>query len=345
MISVCIVSGRRGQLLGACLDSLVAQIEPPAFEVLVAADRDPAVGGIVNARFPTARVGLVTGSWMGAARNFLIARARGDLVLFLDDDVVVDRAFLRKLADIAAVHPEAGVFGGPNLTPPGSSRFQVLQGAVLGTTLGSGPVRRRYGRFPEGAANERWFTLCGMAFRHDVVRPFAVDLTCAEENALMADLSRAGVAMHYSPDLFVYHERRPDVWSFLAQVRKYGRGRGQLMRKSPRTMRPSYLLPSALVLMLVVSPVLAVAHSGWLAGVAVYAAVATAGGARAAQTVQRPRAAPAAAALVVGMHVAYGLGVFHGLLRRRRPRATNATWVDIAPVDAGVEVGEVRPQV
>ena len=170
-ISICIVTGRRLALLDACLASIEAQVDPPPYEVLVCSDGDREVADAVTARRPDARVCLVDRALPGAARNLLVDEARGDLLFFVDDDATLEPHALALLVDLADAHPEAGVFGGPNDTPPDSSRFEVVQGAALASILGSGPVRRRYGPHPAGPADERFFILCNLAVRR--ARPWS----------------------------------------------------------------------------------------------------------------------------------------------------------------------------
>lgn len=318
-ISICIVTGRRTRALDACLASLQVQREPPSFEVLVGADRDPGVAEVVRRRFPEARVRIVDGSLPGAARNLIVDHARGDLLLFLDDDVTAESDLLARLADLARAHPEAGVFGGPNDTPIESSRFQIVQGAVLASAVGAGPVRRRYGAHPSGYADERFFILCNLAVRRDVMVPFEHDLVCAEENALLSVMSRSGVAMYYDPELVVYHERRPTLAGFIQQMHKYGRGRGQLLVRRPFTLRPAFLAPTALLAYAGVSPVLVALVGPWaLAPLAAYLAAVTASAVWIGRTLRRWREVPLAALLLVALHGAYGSGVVRGL-RERRP--------------------------
>lgn len=317
-VSVCIVTGRRSVLLDACLASLEKQLDAPAFEVLVISDGDESVAEVVRRHFPDARVALIERSLPGAARNWLIAEAHGDLLLFLDDDVVVEPHLLRHLVALAAQHPEAGVFGGPNETPPGSTRFQTVQGAVLASIVGSGPVRRRYGQHPAGVADERFFTLCNLAVRRSVMVPFPHDLVCAEENGALAELADAGVTMYYDPELVAFHERR-NTWSgFARQMLKYGQGRGQLMVRNPRTVRPAYLAPSALLAYLAVAPLAALCWRVVLAPAALYAAAVLAGAAKVAWTLGDARTAPLAAGLIGTVHVQYGAGVAMGIAGRLR---------------------------
>ena len=89
LVSVCIVTGRRAALLDACLVSLLGQRDAPEFEVLVCSDGDPGVAGTVHRRFPNARVCHVERALPGAARNLLVRRARGDVLLFLVPSLIL----------------------------------------------------------------------------------------------------------------------------------------------------------------------------------------------------------------------------------------------------------------
>lgn len=324
-ISVCIVGSRRDPL-DACLASLLAQEAVPDFELLVSIDRDPAMAAAVRERFPQARVCHGDGLLPGAARNDLVERATGELLLFIDDDVTTHRRLLRNIVELAAEHPEATVFGGPNETPRASSRFQFLQGAVLASLAGSGPVRRRYGSHHEGPADERWFILCNLAVRREAMLRFPEDLVCAEENAVLSTLREGGAEMHYNPKLVVFHERRATPWSFATQMTKYGRGRGELMARTPTTARVAYLAPAALLLYLLSLPVsLALVGLTALVPALLYAAFVLAGSVAIASTLRKVRAAAPAAALTVLLHVCYGAGLLRGLLLRGPPRSRPAS--------------------
>ena len=104
----------------------------------------------MHRRFPAARVCFVERALPGAGRNLLVDEARGDLLLFLDDDVTVEPDLLARLDRLADEHPEAGVFGGPNDSALDSTRFQFVQGAVLASIVGSGPGAPPLRRPPGG---------------------------------------------------------------------------------------------------------------------------------------------------------------------------------------------------
>jgi GT2 family glycosyltransferase len=330
------VSGRRAPLLDACLASLQAQEFPPPFEVLVVSDDDTTVPEIVSSRFSKAPVALIPRTNPASARNVLIARARGEWLLFLDDDVTVEATLLRRLADLATQHPEADVLGGPNHTPKGSTRFEQVQGAVLASIVATGPVRRRYGPHPPGRADERFFTLCNLAIRRSVMVPFVDELICAEENALLTELRRQGVRMHYDPQLLAYHSRRPTTVAFARQMYKYGTGRGQLVRRAPATLRPAHLAPMAVLLYLAAAPFLWLVEPLLLLPGLVYVAAVLTAAAKVARGFRSAKVAPLAAWLTVVVHVCYGAGVLRGLvlnrwLRRRRPPAAVPQWLPPEP--------------
>ncbi len=314
-------------MLHACLESVEAQVDPPAFEVLVVSDGDSDVADAVRQHFPDARIGFVDSALPGAARNLLLERAHGDLLLFLDDDAALRPDALHRLDQLATAHPEADVFGGPNDTPPGGSRFQAVQGAVLASLMGSGPVRRRYGAHPATHADERFFILCNLAVRRSVMVPFATELICAEENAVLAELADSGVVMYYDPELVAYHERRPTLRGFLAQMHKYGRGRGQVIAKRPRDVRPSFVAPSALLAFLVVLPLLlTLLGPVALVPLAGYLAAVGANALWIAGTLRAAWAAPVAAVLTLLLHAWYGAGVVRGALAARNQPDTVLEW-------------------
>lgn len=313
VVSICIATGRRPELLARCLDSLRHQEGHPPFEVLVWSDGDFSVPEVARRHLPEAVVTVVSRSSRRVLRNLAMRQARGNVLLFLDDDVFVETSFLCRLHQLVADHPSVGVFGGPNLTPPHSSDFQFVQGAVMASIVAAGPVRRRYGRHPAKIADERWFTLCNLAVRREVMVDFVEDLRCAEENAVLDQLRRRGVLMYYDPDLVAYHERRPKWPAFAVQMRTYGYGRGQLIRRRPRTTRAAHLAPTFLVAYCVLAAPLCLLSGMFLVPLFVYLLGVAAGAAKVGWSLRRAASIPLAAGLILTLHASYGSGVLLGL--------------------------------
>jgi glycosyltransferase involved in cell wall biosynthesis len=91
-VSVIVTTHYRPTALARCLDSLRRQVDgTPSFEVIVANDAQVPLGAIDGVRVvETGGVGT------GAARNVAAADARGQVLLFLDDDLVAEPDLVRR---------------------------------------------------------------------------------------------------------------------------------------------------------------------------------------------------------------------------------------------------------
>lgn len=121
MISVVIPTYNRLDSLKRVLDALEGQVYPlEKFEVVVVSDGsgDGTHEYLQNAQTPYRLKPLVqTNQGPAAARNYGVAQATGDLILFIDDDVVPDPHLIREHARLHHQHAEDVVVIGPMLTP------------------------------------------------------------------------------------------------------------------------------------------------------------------------------------------------------------------------------------
>jgi hypothetical protein len=333
-LSVCITTRGRPRLLARCLESLLAQEGEPPFELLVCCQGDARAAKIVRAHFPDATIGLVEQAYPGGARNFLIERARGELLVFLDDDVSFGPALMATIRAAALAYPDVTVFGGPNLTPPKSTMFQHVQGAILGSLLATGPVRRRYGQHPACFADERYFTLCNMVVSRREMVDFPTAARCAEENVVLAELEGRGLTMRYDPDIAVFHNRRETWAGFARQINKYGFGRGQAIAEHRGTLQLAHAAPVLLILSLCALPFLAAFWTPWwLGALAAYFLALLGSGVVVALTMKEMRPSQRAHTVVLGaaltaiVHLWYGVGLLGGLVRRLK--APDSQWVEI----------------
>ncbi|MFH2144435.1 MAG: glycosyltransferase, partial [Candidatus Omnitrophota bacterium] len=191
----------------------------------------------------------------GAARNTLIKYACGEVVYFLDDDVLVAKDSFSVLRRNMEKHKDVDIMGGPNLTPPGSGCFQIAQGAVLGSFFGTLWMSKRYNSFGKSIfADERALILCNLAFRRRVFEKnklfFNGSIVCAEENLLLQQLMDAGCKAMHIPELIVYHERRNTYDAFCRQIFIYGKGRAQAIFCRPQVTNMIYVIPSLFVVYL-----------------------------------------------------------------------------------------------
>lgn len=323
--SVVILASRPASL-ARCLESLARADAPKPDEVLVVLNGRDAECAAAAAPFAAAVPGLTVvrdaPRSLGGARNRAAALARGSWLCFLDDDVTVAPDYFSVLEDARRRHPGACALGGPNLTPPGSPVFERCVGFTLGSPLAAGRMRRRYA----GHAADEWtddasLILCNLCLRADALRAagpgFDEELIRNEENLLLQKVFRAGGRALHAPALRVFHERRSTLRAFVRQCFLSGRGRAEMTLKSPRTLRPEHLFPSALAACVLLSPLLPAAR----AAAALYAAAVLA---QAACLTAREREGPAAFWWLVWLtpaaHLGYAAGMASGLSPARRRR-------------------------
>lgn len=237
-LSVIIVSCGRESLLKRAIDSIKAELYPHLdSEILVIENSD-------RSMLP------------GEARNVALSEAQGNWVLFLDDDAYLPSGFGRNLKDRLLRFPDATVMGGPNITPPDSSPFEVAVGLTLSTKVGAFFSSRRYcggsdhDRFALPCGEES-LMLCNLLVRRKFLNStsiqFDAGLVCAEENDLIRRISRAGGKIYFDPALYVFHSRRGSLSELARQVFKYGRGRFQVFLRDRNSLKFAHLVPALCV--------------------------------------------------------------------------------------------------
>lgn len=239
-VSIVILTANRNRLLQKCLHSLALACDQAknvmTFETIILIN-GPSHGTreLIDQEFGHLHYTVLNRDQRlnpGWARNTAVNQACGDWIFFADDDITVEADFFLNFCNLIRARSEYCVFGGPNLTPPDSDRFQKLSGAALSSRVASFHCSRRYKLTHERCdTDDSALTLCNLFVKRQSLgdRRFARHLVCAEENNLLAQLSKTGLRFVAHPDLKVYHERRPNYRGFAEQVFKYGRGRGQLM--------------------------------------------------------------------------------------------------------------------
>ena len=182
----------------------------------------------------------------GRARSLAMREAKGDILYFLDDDVLPPPGFPAKVEAAFAARPEAGVIGGPNLTPEGAPAFERAQGILLASKLGSAGMSRRYRDGLSGAADESSLILCNLGIRRSALGGLSFEdgLASGEENLLMWRMARAGIVLRFEPSLALEHRRRGTLGEFARQVFRSGLGRMQGAWREPGSLRAVHVLPS-----------------------------------------------------------------------------------------------------
>jgi glycosyltransferase involved in cell wall biosynthesis len=238
-LTVAICTRNRARILGRTLESL-GVVEPPKgveWEVLVvdngSTDDTADVLGRMDSRLPLRSV-VEDEPGLSTARNRAVEEARGEYIIWIDDDVQLSGNFLTAYADAFSDHPEGAVFGGPiepwfEETPPTWVRetLDIIGHVYALRDLGSEvtPLAEEGNRMPYGA---------NYAIRTEIQRGFPYDpalgrrgnvMLHGEEIAVIQAVLRAGHGGWWVPEARVRHWI-PKTRMTKEHVRRYAEGLG-----------------------------------------------------------------------------------------------------------------------
>jgi GT2 family glycosyltransferase len=171
------------------------------------------------------------------ARNRAVREATGELLAFVDDDVVVDRGWLAGLMDAWACNPDAGAFTGLILPLELETEAQILFEWRGGFRRGFRTVRWHQDQYRDDPIYPRGAGIFGtganMAFRRDVLIEIggfdeALDtgrpLPGGGDLDIYYRILRAGYALIYEPVYLIFHQHRREMKALRRQYWSWGAG-------------------------------------------------------------------------------------------------------------------------
>ncbi len=243
-LDIAICTHQRTSELERCLESLRA-LGDVSVIVIDNAPRDKRTAEVVK-KFPHVRYVVEPKPGLDFARNRAIREATGELLAFLDDDVVVDSGWLRGLQEAWAANPDAGGFTGPILPLALDTRAQITFERMGG--FGKSFERMRFGSevpdmptYPVGAGI--FGAGANMVFRRDLLEALggfdeALDtgapLPGGGDLDMFYRVVRAGHALVREPRLLVYHEHRREYSHLRHQMWTWGQGTMAYLTKAWR---------------------------------------------------------------------------------------------------------------
>jgi GT2 family glycosyltransferase len=186
-------------------------------------------------------------------RNFAQRDARGDILIFIDDDAYPEKNLL-DILDKDFVDQQVVAVGGPAITPPSDSFWQKVSGAVFLSNL-SGGYPERYVPIGEKKEVKDWPSV-NLSVRKkffEQINGFNSDYWPGEDTKFCLDLvNQTKGKIIYDPKLIVWHHRREGLSRHLKQVAGYGLHRGFFAKKYPETSFSfKYFLPSFFLLFII----------------------------------------------------------------------------------------------
>ena len=235
----------RPEQLRRCVRSLV-ELDHPDYEVIVVDNRPV---GAPPVDLPGVRVVRETRPGISAARNRGLQETTGEIVAFTDDDVEVDRRWLRALSERFARAPELAAVTGLVVPAELETPAQIFfEQSGSGLDRGYAPLTfERAGRFQMRRRNlrdgsEQVHSLyemgelglgSNMAFPTDVLRAAGgfdealgtgTPTRGGEDLAILVQLLDAGRRLAYEPAAIVHHTHRASLEDLKRQIYGYGVG-------------------------------------------------------------------------------------------------------------------------
>jgi len=176
----------------------------------------------------TLEILVAEGSQPARQRNAALERARGDIIVFLDNDCRLGPYFWSEL-QTTFDRPEVEVAGGPALLRPEATSHEAIFHALLTHPLLVGSVSARYsarGNFRPSQQSE--LILCNLAARRSLfskIGLFSPRLYPNEENEWLDRATKAPTGIYYNPKLQVFRPQRSTWGQFFTMLLRYGKGR------------------------------------------------------------------------------------------------------------------------
>jgi len=229
-ISLIMATFNRASYLGRSLDTILAQSLPLRhYEVIVvdnnSTDNTSALVKDLQAHYPNLRYVFEGTPGLSHARNRGIAEAVGDIICFVDDDIVADKGYLENMLAAFDAHPEVESVGGrvliTSIAPihPYLAHFGWM---VTTADFGDKPFffsDPKQG-FPLGVS---------MAFRREVFQKYGLfnsefgrkkeRLLAHEELDLFERILQTPNSCYYQPTALLDHVLMPERFSILYVVR------------------------------------------------------------------------------------------------------------------------------
>lgn len=305
--------------IDACLRSLRAQRYPAERLEILVVDGDSTDGTVATVRTHMAedvRIQLLHNRERAAPNgmNIGIVAARGEYVGVVSAHSGLPQDYVRRAVE--TIRSTGAWSIGGRIARTAETPMQHAIALATSSRIGVGDSGHNY------AATAGWVETVFPGFwRRDVferVGLFDPAMTANEDNELSHRIRRAGGRIWYEPSIEIAYVPRATLSGLFSQYRRYAMGKVRVLRKHHGGLRWRHLAPAAWLAALLGGAVVGVfvpwILAGWAIGVVGYLATILTASVR----LQRSGVAwwKIAAALVT-LHVAYGVGTWHGVLTWR----------------------------
>jgi len=192
-------------------------------------------------------------------RNNGVKKAKGEIVVFLDDDAIIERDLLNKMDKFFMDHPEIDILGGPQLTPRSDKLFAKISGYALGSPFGAFGFYKRYTKAKLNLnADSSYITGANLTVKRNIFKKIKFDrkIYPADDVNFVNLAKEAGFKVGYSPEILIYHRRRANLRGLIEQIFDYGQSRSNKKLAAEHNKIPFFLIPSLFLIYLLSLPAL-----------------------------------------------------------------------------------------
>jgi glycosyltransferase involved in cell wall biosynthesis len=239
--------------------------------------------------------------------NVALAHARGPWLVRMDAHSMVDSGYVSAAVSRLREGGWGGVGGrkdGTASTPAGKAIAAALGSkfGVGGSVYHHGVTEQEVDHIPFGAyPTELVRKLGGWDPRLITNQDFEFDYR----------IRQTGAPLLFDPRLRIAWQSKETVRDFYLQYRRYGRGKVDVARLHPKSLRPRHLMPPLFVSYLVAAAAVAVRRPRLAAAmVAPYAGTLAVASAQTAGALDDPAARRYVPAAFLAMHIGWGVGVW-----------------------------------
>ncbi len=318
LVTVIVPARNEEDFIEHCLDSITAQTERNLQIVVVdgaSTDRTAEIVESYGARDPRIELQHNPAAITPRSLNVALAAARGRWLVRVDAHATVPPDYVKR-----AVHRlETGDWGGVGGRKDGVGTTATGRAiaAAMASRFGVGNSLYHYGtqvetteHIPFGAYDTALLIeLGGWDERLVTNQDFEMDYR----------IRSAGRELLFDPDITIEWHSRQTVGDLFRQYRRYGRGKADVARLHPESLRFRHFAAPALVASWVAAAAAAPRNPKLaLAATAPYLAGLAAASALGSRRLREPKAKALLPAAFLAMHVGWGIGFWEGLVKNPR---------------------------